>query len=68
MAGEGGRAATQVNSHIQDRSVSRAHELSLRLADLVVQAAYDRMGAGKAFLTHLYDFMHSPASLALDVK
>jgi hypothetical protein len=33
--------------------------------DLVVQAAYDRMGAGKAFLTHLYDVMHSPASLAL---
>jgi hypothetical protein len=34
--------------------------------DLIVQAAYDRMGAGKAFLTHLYDIMHSPASLAID--
>ncbi len=36
--------------------------------DLVVQAAYDRMGPGKAFLTHLYDVMHSPASLSLDPR
>ncbi len=33
--------------------------------DLIVHAAQARMKDGKAFLTHLYDSMHSPASLAM---
>ena len=34
--------------------------------DQVVHAAHARMKDQKAFLTHLYDVMHSPSSLAID--
>src|SRR5690348_4600244 len=36
---EGGRAAPQVDHHVVDLAEEHLHELALRLADLVVQAA-----------------------------
>ncbi|HEY8284718.1 MAG TPA: hypothetical protein VIJ28_10070 [Chloroflexota bacterium] len=36
--------------------------------DQVVHAAHARMKDQKAFLTHLYDAMHSPSSLAIDAR